>query len=83
MTPEQFSTIKRKIEQAKTNRDRAEGAKTKIEESWKREFDITTLEEAESEVEEMENEITKDKSKLEKYYKELETVTDWGIEEDE
>jgi hypothetical protein len=77
MTVEKFNQIKSKIEQAKSSKDRAIGAKQKIEENWKNEFDIDSIEEAENKVKEIEDEIAKDKVKLEKQYSQLEKITDW------
>jgi hypothetical protein len=42
-----------------------------------KEFEINSLEEAESKVSELEKEIASDKAKLEKQYKQLEAVTSW------
>jgi DNA repair exonuclease SbcCD ATPase subunit len=78
MTPERFSQIKKSIEIAKTNRDKAEGAKQKIEEQWKSDYDLDSLEEAENKIKELEEEIDSDKKKLEKMYAQLEKVTDWN-----
>jgi DNA repair exonuclease SbcCD ATPase subunit len=77
MTPERFSQIKKSIETAKTNRDKAEGAKQKIEEQWKEEYNIDSLEDAENKIKELEEEIESDKKKLEKMYSQLEKITDW------
>ena len=77
MTPQEFASIKQKIEQAKSSRDRAEGAKQKIEESWASEFEVNNLEEAESKIADYDTEINADKAKLDKYYSQLEKVTSW------
>jgi hypothetical protein len=77
MTPSEFALIKSKIESAKEKKNRAEGAKAKIEENWLRDFDINNLEDAESKVAELEKEIASDKAKLEKQYTQLEKITSW------
>jgi DNA repair exonuclease SbcCD ATPase subunit len=77
MTTQEFASIKSKIESAKEKKNRAEGAKAKIEENWARDFDINNLEEAESKVAELEKEIASDKAKLEKQYLQLEKITSW------
>jgi flagellar biosynthesis chaperone FliJ len=77
-----FNNLKKKIEQAKTNRDRAEGAKSKIEEQWKKEFNISTIEEAEQLIKDLEKDIEKDENKLEKLYNEIEEIVN-KEEEDE
>jgi len=77
MTPEKFAQIKKSIESAKEKKARAEGALAKIEENWKKDFQITTIEEANEKIKELETEIEDGKKKLEKQYEKLESVTDW------
>jgi hypothetical protein len=78
MTVEKFNAIKQKIEQAKSSKDRAIGAKQKIEENWKKEG-INSIEEAEEKIIELEKDIANDKTILEKQYKKLETLTNWDL----
>jgi len=77
MTPREFQAIKEKIETAKEKKARAEGAKAKIEEQWKRDYGINSIEEASEKVTELESGIEEDKKKLEKLYNTLEKITDW------
>jgi len=77
MTPRDFQTIKEKIESAKEQKARAEGAIGKIEEQWKKEFDVNSLEEAEQKAEEMEKEIADDKKQLDIMYGKLEKIVEW------
>ena len=77
MTAEQFAAIKKKVESAKEKKARAEGALSKIEELWQRDFEISTIEEAEEKIKELETEIDEGKKKLEKMYSQLEKVTSW------
>ena len=77
MTPEQFATIKKKIESAKEKYARAEGSLAKIKEIGEREFDVSTLEEAKEKIKELGPEIEDGKKKLEKQYIQLEKIVDW------
>lgn len=77
MTIQKFEQIKSSIELAKTRRDRAEGAKQKIEESWKKEFGISTQEEVENKINELETEIESDKKERDKLMDKLDKMQDW------
>jgi len=77
MTPTKFAEIKQSIQEAKKRSDMAEGAKQKIEENWSKEFEVNSLEEAESKIKDMEKEISSDKEKLEKMYNKLEASVGW------
>jgi hypothetical protein len=78
MTPVKFAEIKQQITDAKKRSDMAEGAKQKIEENWLKEFEVNSLEEAKSKINDMEKEISNDKEKLEKMYSKLEASAEWN-----
>jgi hypothetical protein len=77
MTTKEFESIKEKITSATKKRDMAEGAKNKITESWSKEFGITTQEEVETKLEELEKDIEADKEKRDKLMKKLYESADW------
>jgi hypothetical protein len=71
-----FEKIKRKIQDARLEKARAEGAMNKIKEQLKKEFDLE-IDEVPAKIEELEASISADKNKLSKYLTQLEEVTDW------
>ncbi len=77
MTPREFQSIKEKVETAKEKKIRAEGALAKIEEQWKKEYEIKSIEDAEEKVKELDTEIENDKAKLEKMYVQLDKMAKW------
>lgn len=77
MTSQKFEEIKNSIASATKKRDMAEGAKQKIVESWSRDYDISTQEEVEAKLSELEKEIESDKNKKNKLMEKLEASADW------
>ena len=75
-----INSIKTRIERLKTEKARAEGQKQSIEESWKRDFNISTLEEAEALKAKMEQELADVKADQEKYLMEADRLlTEAGV----
>lgn len=52
-----IENIKARIDRLKSEKARAEGQKQNIEETWQRDFGVSTLEEAEALMEKMEKEL--------------------------
>jgi hypothetical protein len=77
MTSKQFEETKNSIASATKKRDMAEGAKQKIVESWSRDYGISTQEEVEAKLTELEKDIEKDKLSRDKLFTKLESVTEW------
>ncbi len=77
MTTKEFEEIKNKIISATKKRDMAEGAKQKIEEQWLKDFKLSSSEEVEERIKELEGQIEEDKSKRNQLYSKLEKVCDW------
>lgn len=77
MTPKEFQEIKSKVEKAKENKARAEGALNKIMDNLKKDYKIETIEDAETKLDELNEVIETDKDKLNGYYSKLEKVADW------
>jgi len=78
MTIQKFEQIKSSIVSATKKRDMAEGAKQKIVESWQKDYSITSQEEVESKLSELESEIEKDKNQRDKLMVKLDGITDWS-----
>lgn len=62
-----LENIKSRIDTLKSEKARAEGQKQTIEETWKRDFSVSTLEEAEDLMAKMEKELEDSKAAQEKY----------------
>lgn len=78
MTSKEFEIIKEKIVSATKKRDMAEGAKQKIVESWSKDYSISTQEEVENKLTELESEIETDKEKRDRLMEKLDKVADWN-----
>ena len=63
---------------ATKKRDMAEGAKNKIIESWSRDYNISTQEEVEAKLSDLEKDIEADKIKRNKLMEKLEASADWS-----
>lgn len=77
MTTTEFQDIKDKIENAKQNKARAEGAIQKIEEQWEKEFGVKNLKQAEAKLSELQEAVESDETKLSDLEKELFEMADW------
>lgn len=62
-----LESIKARIDKLKNEKARAEGQKQTIEETWKRDFNVSTLEEAEELMDKMQKELEEHKAAQEKY----------------
>jgi len=78
MTSQKFEEIKSSIVSATKKRDMAEGAKNKITENWQKEFSISSQEEVETKLADLEKEIEADKIKRNKLMEKLESSADWS-----
>ena len=67
MAEPDIASIKERIDNLKAEKARAEGQKQTIEETWKRDFGVSTLEEAEDLMDKMQQELEDYKSAQEKY----------------
>jgi len=74
MTVEEFKRIKDKVDQCKTEKAIAENRVKDIIQKWKENYDINSLEEAESYLLKLEEEIAKDEEKIEKLTDQLESI---------
>ena len=76
MTVKEFTTLREKIDLAKTNKARAEGAKAKIEEQVKRDYEIN-IDEIDDKIKEFKGSLEKCNQKKEKLVFKLETLCNW------
>jgi chromosome segregation ATPase len=76
MTVKEFTILREKIDTAKTNKARAEGAKAKIEEQVKRDYEIN-IDEIDDKIKEFKSSLEKCNQKKEKLVTRLETLCDW------
>lgn len=76
MTVKEFTLLREKIDSAKTNKARAEGAKAKIEEQIKKEYEIN-IDEIDDKIKEFKSSLEKCNQKKEKLVSKLEALCDW------
>ena len=73
-----FENLKKKIEESKQKRAKAEGAIEQAMIRLEKEFGCKSLDEAEKKLEVLDAEIRSDEKKLEKMMEEIENFTDWS-----
>lgn len=73
-----FENIKKRIEESKQKRAKAEGAIEQAMIRLEKEFGCKSLDEAEKKLEVLDAEIRSDEKKLEKMMEEIENFTDWS-----
>jgi flagellar motility protein MotE (MotC chaperone) len=78
MTTKEFEAIKNKIENAKREKARAEGAMTRIQDQWKKEYKLDDVHAVETYIKQLETELKRDQEKLVSLYEQLEAVVDWN-----
>lgn len=74
MTPQDLHSLKNKIETAKAEKARAEGALEQIKKTWKDEFGCSTIEEIEAKIKETQDQISSLETKYNSLISELETT---------
>ena len=76
MTVKEFQQLREKIEAAKTNKARAEGAKAKIEEQVKKDYEID-IDKIDEKVKELKDSLEKCNQKKEKLVSKLQALCNW------
>lgn len=66
--------IKQRIDTLKNEKAQAEGQKKAIEETWKRDYNVSSLEEAEALLSDIEKELEESKAAQEKYLEEADRL---------
>lgn len=75
-----IENIKARIDRLKSEKARAEGQKQNIEETWQRDFGVSTLEEAEALMEKMEKELEEHRLAQQKYLEDADRLlTEAGV----
>ena len=77
MTTERYEEIKRKYERAKEKASKAEGAKEQLLKNLKDEWGLSSIEDIEAKMDELEKQKIKADKEIAALGKELEEVTDW------
>lgn len=76
ITVKEFTVLREKIETAKTNKARAEGAKAKIEEQVKKDYEID-IDDIDEKIKEYKDSLQKCNQKKEKLVSKLQDLCDW------
>ncbi|MFA5153516.1 MAG: hypothetical protein WC554_13210 [Clostridia bacterium] len=76
ITVKEFTVLREKIETAKTNKARAEGAKAKIEEQVKKDYEID-IDEIDEKIKEYNDSLQKCNQKKEKLVSKLQALCNW------
>jgi len=79
MKIEEFNELRKKIEDAKTRKARAEGSLSEVVARLKREFGCVDVNAAEAKLKTLQFEIESDEVKLSTMLNELEGVTEWAV----
>lgn len=75
-----IESIKSRIDKLKSEKARAEGQKQTIEETWKRDYNVSTLEEAQDLMAQMQEELEDYKAAQEEYLSEADKLlTEAGV----
>ena len=77
MTEAEFTNLKKKIENKKLEIAQAKGKQESILENWKKNYGISTLEEAEKKLAELKAEKDKKLKQREEYFEKLKNITNW------
>lgn len=77
MTETEFTSLKRKIENKKLEIAQAKGKQESILENWKKNYGVSSLEEAEKKLIEMKAEKDKKIKQREEYFEKLKNITNW------
>ena len=76
MTIEEFEELKEKIENEKEKKNKAKGAMENIENKWEKEYNFSTIEDAEKKENELKKEIEKSEKELNVLLKKIGDIVD-------
>jgi len=79
MDAREFEQIKKKIDILKEKRAKANGAIENILDTWKKQYNINSLEEAQEQLDALQEEYDTNTKKIEGWYEELKGLTNWGL----
>jgi predicted nucleic acid-binding Zn-ribbon protein len=79
MDTQEFERIKKKIDILKEKRAKANGAIENILDTWKKQYSINSIEEAQEQLEALQSEYDASNTKIDGWYDELKGLTQWGL----
>jgi len=79
MDTQEFERIKKKIDILKEKRAKANGAIENILDTWKKQYSINSIEEAQEQLEALQSEYDASNTKIDGWYDELKGLTNWGL----
>jgi predicted nucleic acid-binding Zn-ribbon protein len=79
MDTQEFERIKKKIEILKEKRAKANGAIENILDTWKKQYSINSIEEAQEQLESLQSEYDVNNTKIDSWYEELKGLTNWSL----
>jgi len=79
MDTQEFERIRKKIEILKEKRAKANGAIENILETWKKQYNINSIEEAQEQLETLQDEYDVNNKKIDGWYEELKGLCNWGL----
>jgi flagellar biosynthesis regulator FlaF len=79
MDTREFEQIKKKIDILKEKRAEANGAIENILDTWKKQYSISSIEEAQEQLEALQSEYDASNVKIDAWYDELKGLTNWGL----
>jgi predicted nucleic acid-binding Zn-ribbon protein len=79
MDTQEFERIKKKIDVLKEKRAKANGAIENILDTWKKQYSINSIEEAQEQLEALQAEYDANNTKIDTWYEELKGLTNWGL----
>jgi predicted nucleic acid-binding Zn-ribbon protein len=78
MDTQEFERIKKKIDVLKEKRAKANGAIENILDTWKKQYSINSIEEAQEQLESLQAEYDANNTKIDTWYGELKGLTNWA-----
>jgi len=79
MDTQEFERIRKKIEILKEKRAKANGVIENILETWKKQYNINSIEEAQEQLEALQDEYDVNNKKIDGWYEELKGLCNWGL----
>ena len=79
MDTQEFERIKKKIDILKEKRAKANGAIENILDTWKKQYNIKSVEEAEEQLKTLQDEYDRNNGKIDAWYEELKGLCNWGL----
>jgi uncharacterized protein YlxP (DUF503 family) len=78
MDAQEFKAIVNKIDVLKEKRAKANGAIENILDTWKKQYSISSVEEAQEQLDSLQKEYDANNTKIDAWYNELKGLTNWA-----